>query len=826
MENDGQYIDVLLPLALPRPLTYLLPAELGEVRVGQRVLVPLGRYKFYAAVVRRTNCRRPEGYAVKKVMQVLDDMPVADERQLAFWEWMASYYLSTEGEVLAAALPSGLKVESETRVRIHPDYSGEVSGLSARELQLVQLLSEKESMSLREIGQEPGFSHAMTLVQHLLEQQVLARYEEAEERYRPRTVTCLRLAEPYAEDESLLEKLFSDMEKNSRLRKQSEALLLFLALSRNRSQPLLPKRDVLAMDKVGESSLRQLVAKGILCQVETEISRLSTVLPQKPVGSVCLTGPQQSALEGIVRQWELHPAVLLHGVTGSGKTEIYIRLIQEEMSSGRQVLYLLPEIALTAQIINRLQCYFGSKVGVYQSRFNEQERVEIWRRVQTDDASAFSVVIGARSSVFLPFRNLGLIIVDEEHDASFKQYDPAPRYHARDAALVLARIHNAKVLLGSATPSVESYANVRRGKYGLVNLDVRYAGMELPEVRLVDLRLSPSVQQGSAPYSRELIERMSGALEAGEQVILFQNRRGFSPHLECDSCHYVPVCRHCDVALTYHKDRYQLRCHYCGYTESLPHECPQCGSAKMLTHGFGTERVEEDLAKMFPGVRVARLDYDTTRSRTAYQRIISDFEQRRIQVLVGTQMVTKGLDFDHVSTVGILNADSLLYFPDFRAYERAYQLMAQVSGRAGRKHSRGMVLIQTYRPEHPLFQWVMHNDYTAMYSQVMAERRQFLYPPFCRFIKMTLKHKDAKVLETAAQRWVQWLRRKFGNAVLGPASPPVPRIKNLYMKDVVLKISDPRLLSEAKRWIIQSAEALQSEAAFRSVQLSYDADPY
>ena len=757
-------MDVLLPLALPGPLTYRVPADWGVVQVGQRVLVPLGRRKYYAAVVKKVHGRQPEEYAVREALQLLDETPVADARQLAFWEWMASYYLSTEGEVMAAALPSGFKLDSDCA--------------------------------------------------------------EVEEKYVPRKEVCLSLAEKYQADETALSALFDELEQSSRLQRQSDTLLYFLDLSQRLRQPMVPKRSLLASEKASECSLKQLLKKGVLCQKEVEVSRFSSFKPQKAAESITLTEPQQTAMEEILRQWGRFQTVLLHGVTGSGKTEIYIRLIQRVLESGRQVLYLLPEIALTTQIIHRLQCYFGDKVGVYHSRFNEQERVEIWNRVKAEDASAFQVVIGARSALFLPFRQLGLIIIDEEHDSSFKQYDPSPRYHARDAAMVLARQHQAKVLLGSATPSVESYANTQRGKYGLVTLSQRYGGMALPEIRLADLRLPLRSPKGMAPYSEALLSQVSEALDAGEQVILFQNRRGFSPHLECGSCHYIPVCRHCDVALTYHKARHQLRCHYCGYAENLPHNCPQCKSPNLQMRGFGTEKVEEELAVFFPKARIARLDYDTTRSRTAYEKIISQFETGRIQVLVGTQMVTKGLDFGNVSTVGILNADNLLHFPDFRAYERAFQVISQVSGRAGRRHRRGKVIIQTYFPEHPLFQWVMRNDYGTMYRHVMAERSRFLYPPFCRFVKMTLRHRNAEVLDAAAAHCAHLLRHRFGAAVLGPAYPSIPRVKNLYIKDIIVKINEKGRLSDDKQWIRQSAEVLLLEPAWRSVHVSYDVDPY
>lgn len=764
MEAAEIYVDVVLPLALPRLLTYCFPAALGEARVGMRVLVPLGKHKRYTGIVRRVHHQCPENYQVKEVLQLLDETPVVNECQLAFWEWMSAYYLSTEGEVMTAALPSGLKVEGDE--------------------------------------------------------------SEVKEKYVPRTESYIVLAEKYREQEDALVPVFDALEKDSRLHRQLDTLLAYISLSQRIQQPMVPKRLLLEAETSGESSLKQLIKKKVLCQEEVEVSRLASVVSEKTVESIALTPAQQRAKDELDIQFAHFSTVLLHGVTGSGKTEIYIKYIKEVLATGKQVLYLLPEIALTTQIITRLQRYFGNKVGVYHSRFSEQERVEIWKRVQAEDDSAYQVVIGARSSLFLPFRQLGLIIVDEEHDASFKQYDPSPRYHARDAAIVLAQMHQARVLLGSATPSLESTANVHRGKYGLVKLDERYAGMELPQVQLVNLKQTPRSPLGMSPYSKELLDGIAAALKGKEQVILFQNRRGFSPHLECGECHYIPLCRHCDVAMTYHKDMHQLRCHYCGYTENLPHECPQCGSPKMQMKGFGTEKVEEELMQFFPDARIARLDYDTTRSRTAYQKIISDFELQKIQILVGTQMVTKGLDFDNVSLVGILNADNLLYYPEFRAYERAFQVLSQVSGRAGRKHHQGKVIIQTFNPVHPVFGWVCSGNYEEMYHQVMEERRQFLYPPYCRFIQLTFKSRNIQTLDAATAVMARLMRQQFGNMVLGPAYPSIQRIKNLYMKQVLLKVTEVTQLPAIKQWLRQAADAVLADADYRSVFVSFDVDPY
>ena len=827
MEKEGRtYIDVLLPLALRQCLTYSVPTDFdGELQVGQRVLVPMGRRKYYAALIKRVYQEPPQGYAVKDFLQLLDEKPVLEASHLRFWEWMSAYYMATEGEVMTAALPSGFKIESETLMELHPDFTGDVSHLSAKEIQLILLLEQRERMSLREIEQALSLSKVWVMVRNLMEKNVLSVYEEVREKYRARTETCLCLAPQYAEQPEALAELFASLEKSARNRKQVDTLLVFMSLLRQEPSGFVPKKKLLQQERLSESSLQSLLKKQVLYTKELEISRLSSGMVEKSVQDIVLTTAQQTAMDEILEQWKQQDVVLLHGVTGSGKTEIYTKLIQQVISEGKQVLYLLPEIALTTQIINRLQKYFGGKVGVYHSRFNELERVEIWRKVQAEK-EAYQVVIGARSALFLPFRNLGLIIVDEEHDSSYKQYDPAPRYHARDAAVVLSRQCGAKVLLGSATPSLESYYNVQRGKYGYVALKERYAGMELPEVSLVDLKKEPKGREVWTPYSQTLLDQIGQALERHEQVILFQNRRGFSLHLECDMCHHIPLCKNCDVALTYHKDRHQLRCHYCGYTENVPPVCPQCGSPKIRMAGFGTEKVEEELSLIFPQARIARLDYDSTRSKSAYQRIIYDFESQKIDILVGTQMVTKGLDFDHVSTVGILNADNMLFFPDFRAYERAFQVFSQVSGRAGRKFRQGKVLIQTFQPNHPIFQWVIQQDEKAMLQQLLSERKQFLYPPYCRFIKLTLKHKDAETVNNSAAFLAQMLKQAFGTSVLGPAYPPIPRVKNLYMKDIILKIVNINALPEVKRYLFQAMDCVKKCPEYRSVSIAADVDPY
>lgn len=826
MEKDNYFVDVLLPLPLKSALTYSLPSGLFmNPTVGQRVLVPLGKHKVYSGLIRRIHTHPPENCEVKEIIQILDEQPVVGENQFLLWEWTASYYMCTPGEVMSIALPSGFKLESETKVEINPEFAGDVSTLTAGEIKILTFLGNDKKFSIREIEQKLSLSKLTATVQSLVDKGLVIICEEVSEKYKPRLETYIFLSDIYAENEVRLRELFDELEKTSRTRKQLEAILSFMNLSYRHKKKSLQKKLIINSG-VNKSALHTLIKKGIFNVTIREISRLDTVVSEKASELIELTEDQQKAFEEIHSQFESHLTVLLHGVTGSGKTEIYIKLIQEILKSGKQVLYLLPEIALTVQIIDRLRRYFGKKVGVYHSHFTDSERIETWNRVKKQGEDAFQIVIGARSSLFLPFRDLGLIIVDEEHDGSYKQYDPSPRYNARDLAIVMARNFNAKVLLGSATPSMETYYNVKQKKFGLVQLFHRYAGLDLPEVILVDLRKEHRNQQGWTPYSKVLINNIREALQKKEQLILFQNRRGFSVHLKCAVCGHVPICKHCDVALTYHKNENLLRCHYCGYTRQIPHRCPECGGFQLEMCGFGTEKIEEDLSFFFPDAKISRLDYDTTRKKNSYQKIISDFENREIDILVGTQMLTKGLDFDNVSTVCILNADNMLYYPDFRAYERAYQIFSQVSGRAGRKKGRGKVLIQTFNPEHPVFKWIISNDMDEMFRQISEERKRFLYPPFCRFIKLTIKHRDQAILDMAADSLVKLLKKFFPNNVIGPAYPPISRVKNYYLKDILLKIGKNQSIPKFKEVLLENIYAWKSDLKFHSVHLSIDVDPY
>ncbi|GHS88836.1 primosomal protein N' [Bacteroidia bacterium] len=652
--------------------------------------------------------------------------------QLQFWQWIADYYMCYFGDVMQAALPSAFKLAGESVIVINPDFDGDVSDLNEREYAVVQALQHKEGLSIAEISGITGLSKTIHLIKNLRDKNVILVKEELVERYRPRLQQFLRIGQKYR-DEVALQALFDRLER--RAFKQLQALMQFIHLITQQKTEELRREALLAtMENKTDTGavLRTMIKNGIFEVIERAENRLKDTTAVSHSDTICLSNAQQQTLDDIQQLHHEKSVVLLHGVTSSGKTEIYIKLIEQALQQGQQALYLLPEIALTDQIVRRLRKYFGKKVGIYHSRFNEQERIEIWNRVHTQGDDQFQIIIGARSAIFLPFVKLGLVIVDEEHDMSYKQYDPAPRYNARDTAIYLANTHQAKVLLGSATPSVESYFNATSGKYGLVTLTTRYGNGQLPEIRIADLSDEKRKQTLTEQFSAPLIHHIQQALEHHQQVILFQNRRGFSLRVECKDCGYIPVCDQCDVSLTYHKSKEQLQCHYCGMTARIPTKCPQCGGTNLTMKGFGTEKIEDDLTVLFPTATVRRMDLDTSRSRNAHQKILTEFENRKIDILVGTQMITKGLDFENVSLVGIVSADNLLYYPDFRAFERSFQLMSQVAGRAGRRDGNGCVIIQTFNKRHPVIQFVIQNDYQGLYQSQLVDRQQFKYPPYVR----------------------------------------------------------------------------------------------
>ncbi len=817
------FIDVIVPVPLPNLFTYFVEEEyVSQLEVGKRVVVRFGRAKHYTAIIHSIHNNPPKEYQAKGIEFVLDDFPIVDSIQLKLWDWISNYYMCGPGEVMNAALPSGFKLVNETKVLLNSEIEIDYSSLDDKEYLIAEALQIQPILSLDDISNILGIKSIHKTIKSLYEKGVIVLEEEVKEKYTPKIRTFVEID---YDNFPTKESLSGAFELIKSAQKQEDLLLQILGDKVFDFENFKIKRSLLVKKyNTTAAVINGLAKKGVFVLYEDGEDRLSKYegelkkLPELNEG-------QNDAFEKIKECHLDKEAVLLHGVTGSGKTEIYIKLINEVIKQGKQVLYLLPEIALTTQIITRLQKIFGDAVGVYHSRFNLNERVELWNEMLSSD-SKFKVLLGARSSLFLPFKNLGLIIVDEEHENTFKQYDPAPRYHGRDLALVLAKFHDAKVLLGSATPSVESYFNAKNGKYGLVELKKRYGGIQLPEVQCGDLQNDKKKKKMISLFTELLKHNMEEALEAGEQIILFQNRRGFAPMLECYSCGHVQQCKRCDVSLTYHKYSDLLRCHYCGYIEKVPLTCTACGSTETDMRGFGTEKIEEEVKKVFPKARVARMDLDTTRGKHAYQNLITQFEDKEVDILVGTQMVTKGLDFDNVSLVGVLNADQMLYYPDFRAFERAYQLMAQVSGRAGRKVKRGKVIIQSHNPHHNTIRDVMDNDYLNMYNTEILNRRNFQYPPFYRLISLTFRYKDRNVLDACCDGFAMNLRSDIGEErVLGPEYPGIARINNYYNKKMMVKVEKSISISKIKTVIQHWINVFKKDPSFKYVRVIVDVDP-
>lgn len=818
-----KFVDVILPLPLQASFTYALPPEMdGQVQIGCRVVVSFGRKKCYTGIVRNVHYLKPQEYEVKEVSAVLDEHPILVPLQFRFWEWLADYYLCTQGDVYKAALPSGLKLESETVVEYNPDFEA-TEPLSEREQKVLDLLAVEPEQTVTRLEKESGLKNILAVVKSLLEKDALFVKEELKRTYKPKTETRVRLTEA-ARNERRLHFFFDELQR--RAPKQLDLLMKYIELSGclgEREVREVSKAELLKRSGATPAVFSGLVDKGVFEVYQQEVGRLETV-SQAVMSLNELNVHQQRAFDEIRASFRVKNVCLLHGVTSSGKTEIYIHLIDEAIRQGKQVLYLLPEIALTTQITERLKRVFGSRLGIYHSKFPDAERVEVWQKQLSHEP--YDIILGVRSSLFLPFQRLGLVIVDEEHENTYKQQDPAPRYHARNAAIVLASMCGAKTLLGTATPSVESWYNATEGgKYALVELKERYKEIQLPEIIPVDIKELQRKKRMNGPFSPLLLQYVREALEQKEQVILFQNRRGFAPMIECHTCGWVPKCKNCDVSLTYHKGLNQLTCHYCGYTQPVPHQCPACEGVDLRNRGFGTEKIEDDVKAIFPKARVARMDLDTTRTRTAYERIIHDFQQGRTDILIGTQMVSKGLDFDHVSVVGILNADTMMNYPDFRAYERAFQLMAQVAGRAGRKNKRGRVVLQTKSIDHPIIPQVMRNDFEGMVAGQLAERQLFRYPPYYRLVYVYLKHRNEQLLDVMAQTMAAKLRAVFGARVLGPDKPPVARIQTLFIRKIVLKIETNAPMARARQLLVQVQQEMVAEDRFKSLIVYYDVDP-
>ncbi|WP_246035878.1 replication restart helicase PriA [Winogradskyella algicola] len=809
-----------MPIPLQKAFTYhITEAEAQFIKQGMRVAVPFGKSKIYTALAYKVHNNAPTAYEAKTIHQILDEAPVVTELQLKHWEWIAKYYMCSLGEVMRAAMPNAFIIESETILVKNENADISEATLKDDEFLIYEALQYQSSLKIEDVVSILDKKRILPVVNSLVEKGVLQLQEELYEKYKPKLVRYVKLHESHKSEEKLQELL----EILSRAPKQREVILTLFTIEASEQKPIKVS-ELSERSGASLAIIKALIDKSILEEYYIQTDRVQ-FQGEGDEQTKQLSDAQTEALESIKVAFETKPVTLLHGVTSSGKTEIYVKLIEEQLNLGKQVLYLLPEIALTTQLVQRLQDYFGEKVAVFHSRYSGNERVEVWQNLKNNLEKA-QLVIGARSALLLPFSNLGLIIVDEEHEQSYKQFDPAPRYHARDAAIVLANLHKAQTLLGSATPSLESYFNANQGKYGFIELKTRFNNVLMPDIELVDLADKYKRKRMKGHFSDRLIEEMAETLDEGFQIILFQNRRGFSPIVECATCGNSPQCPNCDVSLTYHQYRDQLRCHYCGYHTVMPKTCQACGNATLDTKGFGTEQIEEEVKVLFPDKKVARMDLDTTRGKHGFEKIISKFEQRVIDILVGTQMLTKGLDFRHVKLVGIMNADNLLNFPDFRAHERSYQLMTQVAGRAGRTDIRGKVLIQTYNPHHNILQQVSTNAYKDMFAEQMNDRYNFKYPPIYRLIKITLRHKDYNRVNLAADWYAKSLRQVFKANVLGPEFPPISRIRNLFNKNILIKIPQNQSLSKTKEAIMKIDNSFNAVKDFRSVRVVINVDNY
>ena len=821
------FADILLPLALENTLTYGIPTDL-QLAVGQRVVVPLGKRKRYTGIVTRLHDEAPaEGVELKYVEEAVDEAPLLLPAQLQFWEWLSNYYICTKGEVLKAALPSGLKLESEMRL-IRAESPADVNEMTPLQQAIYHLLDAEKPTTLEDITSKLKRTSIINTVRQMIENGWVEVRETMRESFRARTETYVRLPESVVLEDKI-DALFDGLRKGG---KPYALLLAYTDLAcsaaalRLRNPKLLAevsRSQLLQRVEGGDAALRALIEKGYLESYSVEVGRLKTCAATETLGMRPLNDHQQRALEQIKTSFEQHDITLLHGVTSSGKTEVYMKLIEDTLAEGKQVLYMLPEIALTTQITTRLGRVFGDKMGVYHSKFPDAERVELWQRQLTD--KDFPLILGVRSSLFLPFQNLGLIIVDEEHETSYKQQDPAPRYHARDAALVLAKQLGAKVLLGTATPSLESFYKARQKRYGFVEMRERFGGVQLPEIIVEDVKELKRKKMMKTPFSPRLKEEIQAALERKEQAILFLNRRGYSPVFDCHHCGWTPKCTQCDVSLTFHQREQRLVCHYCGKSYDVPRTCPNCHEADLRDIGYGTEKIQAAIEAVFPTARTARMDLDTTRSRAAYEQIIRKFQQGETDILIGTQMLTKGLDFDRVSVVGIINADQLTNMPDFRAHERAFQMLSQVAGRAGRRGKQGKVVMQTRQVEHPLTQQVVTNDYFGMYAEQMQERQLFRYPPFFRVIHIFLKHRDDRTVEAASAYLASLLRPHFPTDLLGPERPLVAKVQMQYIRKFMLKVA-PNLQPASIRATLRAARNVVAEhPEFKGLTIYYDVDP-
>ncbi len=813
------FADVIIPLALPKSFTWSVPAHLQEqVHEGVRVEVVLGKNKRYAGVIKRLHNEKPEAFEPKEILNVLDATPILYKQQLQLWQWMAKYYMCSEGEIMAAALPAHFKLSSETIVVFNDEYGEDFTHLDHDEYIVAEALLIRKELKLQEIQQVLDSSHVYPVIKRLIDKKVCFVWEALKDTYAPRKETFVILNPQYDNEENL-SALLNEDKKLQRAEKQMELLLSYLHLTKTEGEVTRPQ--LLKKSGASDAQLKGLVDKNILWLEKRQVDRLQ-YLPRDINIDFTLTPAQQQAFDEVSAALENKPICLLHGVTASGKTQVYVRLMERYIREGKQVLFLLPEIALTSQVIRRLQKYFGGYIGIYHSKFSQNERVEIWNKVKTGE---MKIVLGARSALFLPFTDLGLIVVDEEHDPSYKQQDPAPRYNARDAAIYYASCFQAKVLLGSATPSLESYFNAQTQKYGLVTLAERFGGVHLPVIETIDVKKLSRKERDENIITPPLKEAIERSLQQEKQVILFQNRRGYTPYQVCQTCGWIPHCRHCDVSLTFHKNTNKLHCHYCGTVYPVVHTCEACGHHHFTQRNFGTEKIEENLQELFPLARVARMDVDSVRGKSAHDNLVQLFEQNRIDILVGTQMVVKGLDFESVNLVGILDADSLLGFADFRVNERAFQLMEQVSGRAGRRDGIGRVMIQVANVQHPVIAFVQKHDYDLLYQYELEGRKRFFYPPFSRILQLTFKHKTKDAAADAAQLMAEALQKDFGQYLVGPGEPVVNRVRNQYLMEILLKLpKDTSLINHCKAAIQDQIAILHNNKRFRNVVMIPDVD--
>jgi primosomal protein N' (replication factor Y) len=821
-DSDTYFVDVLLPVPIPQAFTYRVPRHLKDlVRQGSRVIVPFGRNRVLTGIISAVHGNPPEKYKAKYISELMDEEAIVTPYQLWLFQWVADYYMCHPGEVMNMGLPSGLKVNSESRIELNPDFD-QYELLEGNEADILKVISEHDNVAYTDLSKFISEKDVNSTIKKLIAKRAILVFEQVKERYTPKKIKKIRLKKVFARKKTALG-LLEKLEKNQ---KQQAVLLAYLS---HISLDKLEGKNLHGIDKVffkdaetSSSSLKTLIDKDVFEQFEITVSRFETIDPLD-LKQITLTEPQTRVSDAILENFTKKEVVLFHGITGSGKTEIYIDLIQKVLENGSQILMLLPEIALTTQIVSRLQKVFGDKMGIYHSKFSDNERVEVYMGVLS---GRYQFVVGVRSSIFLPFQNLGLIIVDEEHEISYKQFDPAPRYHARDVAIMLAHKQKAKVLLGSATPSFESYSQALKGNYGLVELNERFGKAKLPTIELIDMKEERKSESVKNEFSETLLKAIETNIQRKEQSIIFQNRRGYAPYLNCEECNWIGQCHQCAVSLTHHLYENTLVCHYCGHTETLPKGCPVCESLKLKSKGVGTQKIEEDLQEIFPEASILRMDFDTTRSKNAYQNIISEFSKGEVDILVGTQMISKGLDFDNVSLVGVFNADKMIYFPDFRAAERAYQMLTQVSGRAGRKEKPGKVLIQTGGPDHSVLQHVLEGNYKRFYEEEIKEREGFSYPPFSRVIAITTKHIDRSISHQAAGILVDVLRTKLGaGRVLGPEKGLVERIRNQYIYEVIIKLEKAKLnIPAVKKFLREQITILNTEKVYKSVRFVVTVD--